>query len=749
MPKWEHVEDASPSPARVWMSRRKESEAWTPLRKVDCRALNECITEKKTTQLIEFGRATAHLSETDTIRYNYFNGPTKMLTSAIWFVVEINNNNNKEKRVVTPINKNDADNIEALYQEAVEATSSFGSGIDPILKREVELEHEADKGVYRVSVVKNGQQLSMKKKPTSWFGTTFDLQRGYGCYNFEGEQIEASLGPVTHLIFAIHGVGEALWSKEDVSIDSWVTEMNKLRGNLQRLQYEEFQLEIDKAKKMNKPEPKPPSRIEIVPIEWFDRIHSSSSMLMKSLAAATIPSVPALRAIAKNVVFDVMMYLTPGFCEEVLDCVTVQINGFYLDFLKIHPDFLACGGKCSIIGHSLGSVIAWDLLSILKESKFQQRKQGMQKQSSSKRRTESIIDNNNTDEESIIASLKGVSGVSIAGTNNVGVAYQSDAENNNDDDKANDCEFKVAGGTWGPSIRHPIKDTLPFLPEFTLLVGSPLGMFLTLRGAHSVYDAMRITERKRLKKQHYQMMKNADEKKEAFGKGVKLPFASPFTLPSGSVYNIFHPSDPIAYRIEPLLLSQEGTEKIPDPAYLNVEGKDLRLHVKAKELTKDISRHWSNAMSITDQIPTIWGQAVEAVENSSNDNNKSDIAKTLGSIFTSCNANSKMLGNGTTEKGINEDGLQQTIEIGPMAFRLGGKSDRVDFQLQGAVTDNEYLAAVSAHSTYFSGVDMQSFIMHLAAKDDANVTSEWKEIRANLADSNIIMEAESKDYCLL
>eukprot|EP00541_Cyclophora_tenuis_P013169 CAMPEP_0116576512 /NCGR_PEP_ID=MMETSP0397-20121206/20575_1 /TAXON_ID=216820 /ORGANISM="Cyclophora tenuis, Strain ECT3854" /LENGTH=51 /DNA_ID=CAMNT_0004105565 /DNA_START=1 /DNA_END=153 /DNA_ORIENTATION=+ len=51
-----------------------------------------------------------------------------------------------------------------------------------------------------------------------------------------------------------------------------------------------------------------------------------------------------MRAIANDVVFDVLMYLTPTFCETVLECVTSQIEDLYHGFQQVHPTFLANGG---------------------------------------------------------------------------------------------------------------------------------------------------------------------------------------------------------------------------------------------------------------------------------------------------------------------------------------------------------------------------------------------------------------------
>lgn len=85
--------------------------------------------------------------------------------------------------------------------------------------------------------------------------------------------------------------------------------------------------------------PEPPHRIEFIPIEWFDKIHSSESSLKNNLVSSTLSTVPKLRMIANDVLFDVLTYMTPDFCEEVLNCVTDQVSDLYKKFLKIHDGF--------------------------------------------------------------------------------------------------------------------------------------------------------------------------------------------------------------------------------------------------------------------------------------------------------------------------------------------------------------------------------------------------------------------------
>ena len=48
--------------------------------------------------------------------------------------------------------------------------------------------------------------------------------------------------------------------------------------------------------------------------------------------------------------------------SQILDGLRFQLHKQYNAFMKHHPHFLSNGGTVSIIGHSLGSVIMYDLL---------------------------------------------------------------------------------------------------------------------------------------------------------------------------------------------------------------------------------------------------------------------------------------------------------------------------------------------------------------------------------------------------
>lgn len=428
---------------------------------------------------------------------------------------------------------------------------------------------------------------------------------------------------------------------------------------MQKRQVDDWRKQCEKAKKEGKQIPKMPNRVEMIPIEWYDQIHSSSSALTKSLNAATLPTIPALRAIANEAVFDVMLYITPSFCAPILESVTDQITLMYDRFLEINPDFLAEGGKCSLIGHSLGSVICWDLLCILKDAQ------------DSTPQKEGIGSN--------VGRAESTGGVQITSeANSADIGFQAYAKEN-----AN----TYRNGTYGPSLPRQMEKIIPFTPEFTIFLGSPIAMFLTLRGAHPVFDEMRkqkiveVAPRSSSGTEQVQKDDHADEKKEL----PDLPYASPFKLPSGAIYNIYHPSDPVAYRIEPLLLPPEMLPvDFPSAVHLTGQGQSVRLHVKAQQFGDEVGKFFEGKKGGLGSF--LMTQAVSA----------------LGKVEAS---NSPTSGTNTSSTQV---------------FPLGGKSERVDFQLQRGLVDNEYLSAVTAHSNYFVNTDFQDFLMGVTARvDDA------------------------------
>ena len=74
-------------------------------------------------------------------------------------------------------------------------------------------------------------------------------------------------------------------------------------------------------------------------------------------------SIPIVRDLIKDVMLDIPYYLS-SHKEKILDAVVAEANRVWEVFCRCNPYFLKEGrGRCHIIGHSLGSVIAMDVLS--------------------------------------------------------------------------------------------------------------------------------------------------------------------------------------------------------------------------------------------------------------------------------------------------------------------------------------------------------------------------------------------------
>ena len=678
MPQWEGIEDASAKAAPVWFQRccdgtfavdgsktpstaaaaaasSPRGSSWKPLRKTDCQALNDTLQKSGNTDpsvrvSVDGGRATAQPAE-QRLEYNFCKSPPSVLDYATWFIVPEDKQHREEHGLDPIFHKGDTALIEEFYQEALQSSSSLGKGVASVLERTPLVLHDESK----VKIVQSTDgKLVVKRTPksSSWFShSSQTLQRGYGEYKVVGEEIETQLGPnVQHLVFVVHGIGEAFISREDtMSLPSHRETIEQARLAIQEKQYQHWQQQCAAAKKQKSGVvPPPPGRIEFVAIEWFDELHDASSSLMKSLRATTLQTIPALRAIANDVVFDVLMYLTPAFCQAVLESVTSQLCQYHAKFLQIHPDFVKKGGRCSLIGHSLGSVICWDLLCVLKDA--QEKDAGASGISSNK-------DGLN------------VSGVSVESqdSSNAVVGYQACAAASS----PNKIHQPSANGTYGPSVKKAIERRIPFRPEATIFLGSPLGIFLTLRGAHGVFEEMRQQQEPTI----------PDDLSS-------IPQTSPFSLPTERLFNIYHPSDPVAYRIEPLLLDPNlnPDHDLPPPLYLTAPGKQVRLDLKAKQLGDEIRKSFLDQKSSWNSL----------------------ISSAVTALATDVQAK-EAPGAAIQSKKKRED-------TGSLHFALGGKNSRVDFSLQPGVIHNEYIRYVvmrCIHGDYCFGPSHGEPLIHL------------------------------------
>jgi hypothetical protein len=392
---------------------------------------------------------------------------------------------------------------------------------------------------------------------------------------------------------------------------------------------------------------------------------------MRNLQLVTLQTIPALRTIANDVLLDVLLYCTPTFCSIVLQTVTQQIIQYYHTLTQdVFPDFLTKGGQVSMMGHSLGSVILWDLLATAKQQQQQQQQQQL-----------SLNVN------------KMINDPTTRLTNN----------------------DPPSTASYGPSVIEPLTDIIPFVPEYSILLGSPMGMFLSLRNATQLF--------------HPEMVSDTSD-----GNSTDI---SSFTLPTNHLYNIFHPSDPVAYRIEPLLLRPASLctsnmhSSLPEPVYLTVPGEDVRLHVKAMQFTNVVRKSlFSTSSSLSDHGKSRHKNSV-GKNTSTTGSTTTNAISSWTSLLESAIANvSSTQPQSNNNKNSTETNPQQATSVSSAStggektnattsdntntirFPLGGvQNPRIDYCLQPLIVDNEYISAVTAHSSYFTNTDIQDFLI--------------------------------------
>ena len=132
--------------------------------------------------------------------------------------------------------------------------------------------------------------------------------------------------------------------------------------------------------------------------------------------------------------------------------------------------------------------------------------------------------------------------------------------------------------------------------------------------------------------------------------------------------------------------------------FLSPDGKSLRLHVKARQVGDQFLRQFGSISNLFES--TAQNAAAAAAQADA------EAARKMANLETE-----------------NQNGSAQSSPLRPMpnfekcirdrevSFRLGGRTSRVDFQIQPGVIDNEYLSAVTAHSGYFSNDDIIDFII--------------------------------------
>ncbi|TRY57697.1 hypothetical protein DNTS_025918 [Danionella cerebrum] len=333
---------------------------------------------------------------------------------------------------------------------------------------------------------------------------------------------------VDHLVFMVHGIGPAC----DMRLRGIVQCVNEFRNASNSLINSHFRQSEDPC--------------AVGRVEDIERI--------------TLPSISRLRQFSNDTVLDLFFYNSATYCQTIVDTVASEINRLYSLFLQRHPYFT---GKVSLFGHSLGSLILFDLLT---------------NQETDADTTDHMMLCSEKDlkdlgiplgpRKKIMSCVKkwkqSRTGSGQAAPSSPSLGMRSAHDNKTPTTSAVDYQhFDV--GIGQVSIDYP---QFAFHPHAFFAAGSPIGMFLTVRG-----------------------LKRIDP-------NYSLPTCKSF-------YNIFHPFDPVAYRIEPMIMPPD----IDLPAMMIPHHKGRkRMHLELKEGLTRVSSDLLGSLKMVwqsiSQVPT-------------------------------------------------------------------------------------------------------------------------------------------------
>jgi len=478
--------------------------------------------------------------------------------------------------------------VDARDDEILEAMWNVGRDVDG---GEREMKGLINGGSYKAvwGEQKEGVEDTIKLKPSGIMGMvnrTYTARRGYPEYNRDGEAEERQLdwdGCAGKVIFVVHGIGEEVWSKDTGIAKSLIRQCNETRVVIHKLQSERYTRKIKRWEKDGKYGKRPmiERRVEVLPVCWYEVWHKGTDT-KTSVEAVTLPGIPIVRTIANSIILDVIMYMEGGLREKVLSHVSKSITDINYGYKGRNKGW---GGEISLIGHSLGSVITWDIC---------------------------------------------------------------------------DRYMKETGNHTGPLQTPsqptqppppPDQPTLPTMPKSLFLLGSPLGLFLSIRGNHPT-------------------MLGGNLWKGGMG-----------------VYNVIHGSDPVAYRVEPLLLPPSTQKKdVPSPAYIpSASGSFLN----AGGLLPH--NHAGKTIEDTKKKVEKYGRLAEGV-----------FKRFAGSITGD-------EGKAEAVEKMEIEGVEERHSSAKFRVTEAG-NDRVDWIIQSGVLEHELLSALTAHQGYLDNRDVLDFI---------------------------------------
>ncbi|XP_077113995.1 SEC23-interacting protein isoform X2 [Ranitomeya variabilis] len=482
-----------------------------------------------------------------------------------------------------------------------------------------------------------------------------------------------------HLVFMVHGIGPVC----DLRFRSIIECVDDFRSVSLKLLQSHFKKFLDEGKV---------HRVEFLPVHWHSALHGDATGVDRHIKKITLPSIGRLRHFTNETLLDVLFYNSPTYCQTIVDKVSLEVNRLYELFMSRNPDFM---GGVSVAGHSLGSLILFDMLSNQTDRTASSTASTHSTDNSVMTKSESTVENqlmctvNDLKEMGIPLGprkkiAKYVDELSVLQIKAKQRIIQEEATlltqreeplPLHDGLKPNKQTLTVGAsvssihvgydrfetGTGQVSVHY---NPLDFEPVNFFALGSPIGMFLTVRGIDRI-----------------------DE-------NYRLPTCKGF-------FNIYHPLDPVAYRLEPMILPDLDLKPLLVPHH---KGRK-RLHLELKE---SLSRMGSDLKhGFISSLRSAWQTLNEfARAHTSSSQLQAELEKVADQIKEE-EAKQEV----EAEKLESSDSWREedlSVKIGMLN---GGR--RIDYVLQEKPIEsfNEYLFALQSHLCYWESEDTALLIL--------------------------------------
>ncbi|XP_006796333.1 phospholipase DDHD1b isoform X1 [Neolamprologus brichardi] len=498
------------------------------------------------------------------------------------------------------------------------------------------------------------QKLGFSKASSS--GTR--LHRGY----VEEAAPEDTPPETTHIVFVVHGIGQKM-------------DQGRIIRNTSMMR--------DAARKMEEKHfsDRTTEHVEFLPVEWRSKLCLDGD----TVDSITPDKVRGLRDMLNSSAMDIMYYTSPLYRDEITRGLTLELNRLYSLFCSRNPDFEK-NGKVSIVSHSLGCVITFDIMTGWDPVRFHHPE---------------ALDPEDpqihwpTDEKHHLQEQLRLTRLRLR-----------------------DLEDQFQGLQTSSCVPVP---ALKFKVENFFCMGSPLAVFLALRGIRPGNNGM----------QDHILPKSICNR----------------------LFNIFHPTDPVAYRLEPLILKH----------YSNIAPVQIHWYNTTNPAPYDLIRPTllnplKETVSVSDSesIPSPctsppqprrhYGESITSLGKASI-MGAASLGKGIGGIlFSRFSRSSGQVGGVEEEPSDSESGTSdvKNVGTGEEEVAMAEKEDkdkqimeerrevepamsqstsavmditslelerRIDFELREGLVESRYWSAVTSHTAYWCSYDVALFLL--------------------------------------